>query len=111
MAQTFYINSTNIDRVTRPDWEDSAGDRQALDGNTPLARWRTVIAQADVLTSAEWDTLRALEGGKVSITVPPYDDRNATDWQTYYNADFNRLDGMPDGTVFTNVTIEFLVRV
>jgi hypothetical protein len=111
MAQTFAINGTEIDRVNKPDWVDEAGDNQALGGNTPLARWRRVIAQADVLTMAEWNTLRGLEGQKVSITVPPYQDRNAADWQTYYGADFGRLDGRQDGPAFTNVTAEFLVRL
>jgi hypothetical protein len=111
MAQTFAINGTEIERVTSPDWVDDAGDRQSLDGNTPLTRWRRVVARADVLTMAEWDTLRALEGQKVSITIPPYQNRNAADWKTYYAADFDRLDGRQDGPAFTGVTAEFLVRL
>jgi len=112
MAQEFVINGTTVSRITKGDWVDEPGDSQALDGVTPLARWRRLIWRApEVLSASEWNTLRALEGSRVSVTAPPYNDRNAADYQTYYGANFERLDGSHDGPVFTGVTAEFLVRI
>ena len=111
MAQEFVINGTTISRITKGDWVDEPGDSQSLDGVTLLARWRRHTWRADVLSAAEWNTLRALEGAKVSITTPAYDDRNGADYRAYYQVDFERLDGSHDGPVFTGVTAEFLVRI
>src|SRR3990170_1938245 len=58
MAQVFQINSTNLSRITKADWTDEPGDNQALDGVTPLARWRRLVWRAEVLSAAEWNTLR-----------------------------------------------------
>lgn len=111
MAQQFAINGTVIDRVTRPDWIDEAGDAQNHAGATPLARWRRVTARAEVLSMTEWNTLRAVEGQRVSIAVPPYDDRNASDYRTYYGAEFVSLEGRQEGPAVTGVAAEFLVRL
>jgi hypothetical protein len=111
MAQQFSINGTAIARITRPDWIDEAGDDQNHAGAMPLARWRRLVAKAEVLSATEFNTLRGLEGQRVSITVPPYGDRNAANYVTYYGAEFERLDGRHEGPVMTGVTAEFLVRV
>lgn len=111
MPQDFKINSTTISRIVKGDWLDEPGDSQALNGVTPLARWRRHRWMADVLSASEWNTLSALEGAKVSITTPAYDDRNATDYVQYFGCDFEGLSGSHDGPVFTGVTAEFMVRV
>jgi len=111
MAQDFKINSTTISRIVKGDWIDEPGDSQALDGVTPLARWRRLRLQADVLSVTEWNVLSAAEGSKVSVTAPNYSDRNAVDYTTYYGADFDNLSGSHDGPVMTGVTAEFLVRI
>lgn len=106
----FALNGVSISRLTRLDWQDSGGDNQALSGYTATARWRRLVGQADVLSGAEWNALRAVEGQAVNITAPPYADRNAT-WQVYYGAVLDRLDGRHEGPVVTGVTAEFVVRV
>ena len=111
MPQVFRINSTEISRITHGDWLDEPGDAQALDGVTPLARWRRHTWRAEVLSAAEWNTLAALEGQKVSITTPDYGDRNAADYVSYYGADFERLEGRHEGPVMMGVSADFLVRV
>jgi hypothetical protein len=111
MAQQFAINGSTVARITRPDWIDEPGDSQAHAGAMPLSRWRRVVAKADVLSAAEFNTLRGLEGQRVSVAVPPYADRNAADYQTYYGTEFERLTGRHEGPVVMGVTAEFLVRL
>lgn len=111
MPQTFKINSTTIERVVKGDWLDEPGDSQALNGVTPLARWRRHRWQADVLSASEWNVLRGLEGSKVTIFTPAYDDRNASDYVGYYGVDFEQLSGEHSGPVMVNVSAEFLVRI
>lgn len=111
MAQDFKINGTTVSRIVKGDWTDEPGDSQALDGVTPLSRWRRHRWLADVLSASEWNTLSALEGAKVSITTPDYSDRNAADYVTFYNCDFENLSGSHDGPVITGVSADFLVRV
>jgi hypothetical protein len=111
MALDFHINGVTLDHINKGDWLDEPGDAQALDGVTPLARWRRHTWRADVLTAAEWNILAALEGAKVSITTPDYSDRNAASYVTYYGADFENLSGSHDGPVMTGVSCDFLVRV
>lgn len=106
----FILNSTTISRLTRLDWQDGPGDNPALSGTTATARWRRLVCAADVLSAAEWNALRAVEGQQCRITAPPYADRNAA-WQTYYGAILERLDGRHEGPVVTGVTAEFMVRV
>lgn len=105
------INSTTISRLTRPDWQDTPGDSQALAGTTSTARWRRLLAAADALSAAEWNALRAVEGQRVTITAPPYADRNAAAWQTYYGAILERLDGRHEGPIVVGVSAEFMVRI
>jgi hypothetical protein len=111
MALDFKINGTTVSRVVKGDWIDEPGDSQALDGVTPLARWRRHTWRADVLTAAEWNTLSLLQGAKVAIATTNYYDRNAADYVSYYGCDFEGLSGSHDGPVFTGVTVEFLVRI
>lgn len=108
---TFLINGITISRMTKPDWQDSPGDSQSLYGAAPTARWRRLVCPAEALTATEWDTLRALEGQRVSVTAPPYADRNAASWVTYYGAIFDRLTGSHEGPIHLSVTAEFMVRV
>lgn len=111
MPQVFIINGTTIARITKSDWVDEPGDDQALDGVTPLARWRRLVWRAEVLAASEWNVLAGLQGQKVSITTPDYGDRNAVDYVTYFNCDMAELSGSHDGPVMTGVTAEFMVRV
>jgi len=111
MPQAFVINGSTIARITKGDWLDEPGDAQALDGVTPLARWRRHTWRAEVLSAAEWNTLAALEGQKVSITTPDYSDRNAADYASYYQVDFERLEGRHEGPVVMGVSADFLVRI
>ena len=111
MPQVFRINNIEVSRITRGDWLDEPGDAQALDGVTPLARWRRHRWTAEVLSAAEWNTLRALEGSKVAITTPDYGDRNSNDYTQYYGADFEQLSGDHQGPVMVNVVAEFMVRI
>lgn len=107
---TFYLNTTSISRLTRLDWQDSGGDSQALSGYTATARWRRLVGQADVLSAAEWNALRAVHGQTVTLFAPPYTDPNG-DWQAYYGAVLERLEGRHEGPVVTGVTVEFGVRI
>ena len=111
MPQVFRINNIEVSRIVKGDWLDEPGDAQALDGVTPLARWRRHTWTTEVLSAAEWNTLAALEGQKVSIMTPDYGDRNAADYVTYYGADFEALDGRHEGPVVMGVSADFLVRI
>ena len=111
MPQQFAINGITVSRIVKGDWLDEPGDAQALDGVTPLARWRRHRWMADVLSAAEWNTLAALEGAKVAITAPDYGDRNAADYVQYFGCDFEKLDGRHEGPIFTGVSCDFLVRI
>jgi hypothetical protein len=111
MALDFHINGVTLDHINKGDWLDEPGDAQALDGVTPLARWRRHTWRADVLTAAEWNALRVAEGGIVSIVTPAYDDRNGLDYRAYYGVIFEQMDGTHDGPIVTSVNCNFLVRV
>lgn len=110
MAQVFKINGTSLTYITRGDWEDDY-DQQAHDGNTPILRWRRHTMRApDGMTAAEFDTLYALEGQKVSITTTNYEDRNS-DYKTYYGCDLERVAGRHDGPLVYDVVLDLMVRV
>ena len=111
MPQQFKINSVEISRITKGDWLDEPGDAQALDGVTPLARWRRHTWTTEVLSASEFNSLYSLEGQQVSLDTPPYDDRNAADYQRYYGAILQSVTGNHDGSIFTGVSCEFLVRL
>lgn len=107
---TFTINSTTFTTITRVDWQDDAAS-PGLDGHTPLLRWRRLVAQADVMSAANFNSLYAFEGNRCAVTAPPYTNRNATTWQTYQGAICERVSGLHQGNVFTGVSAEFRVRL
>lgn len=109
MAQIFQINGTTITRMLRGDWtDDPAGS--GLDGSTPRQRWVRHVWGADVLSAAEYNTLYAAEGQRVTITTPNYADRNG-DYVDYFGVLCQRVSGSHDGPVVTNVAVDFLVRL
>lgn len=107
---TFAINSTTFSTVSRVDWQDDTASA-GLDGHTPLLRWRRLVAQAEVMSAANFNSLYAFEGQAVSLAAPPYTDRNNATWQTYHGAVCERVSGQHDGNVFTGVVAEFRVRL
>jgi hypothetical protein len=111
MARIFQLNGANLTRLTGHNWIDEPGDDQGLDGVTPLARWRTVISRATVLSATEWNTLQAALGARVSIAIPPYENRNAADYRTYYGVEFEQLEGEHTGPAVENVTAIWRVRL
>ena len=110
MAQIFQVNGTNLTHITRGDWqEEPEGDY--LNGKAIHNRWRRHILQANVTTAAEFDTLYALEGQKISLTTTNYFDRNSANYVTYYGAEVKRVSGQHEGPIMRDVQIECLVRI
>lgn len=107
---TFTINSTSFSTITKIDWQDDAAS-PGLDGNTPLLRWRRLVAQAEVMSAANFNSLYAFEGARCNVIAPPYNNRNATAWTTYQGAVCERVSGLHQGNVFTGVQAEFRVRL
>lgn len=109
MAQIFKINGVTYSYITKGDWSDTA-DNQALDGNTPVRRWRKHTLKADIMPMSEFNTLHALEGQRVSITTPAYSDRNG-DYVTYCGSMLTKITAQHQSINAANVTIDLLVKV
>jgi hypothetical protein len=110
MAQDIALNGVAIPRLTTANWTDDPSSA-GLDGSTPRLRWRRVTVGAEVLTAAEFNTIYALEGQRVSVDLPDYSDRNAANYKRYYGALLQRVSGEHSGPAFAGVTAEFLVRL
>lgn len=111
MAQDFKLNGTTASYLMKGDWQVEPGS-QALSGQTPAQRWARLVLQApEGMTAEDFDVLYALEGSKVSVDAPPYDDRNNSDYQTYYGADLESVRGEHRGLNVYNVVCELLVRL
>lgn len=108
MATTTQINGADNVYLSA-DWADEL-EAQGLDGYSPVKRWRTLTLRGNVMPAADYDTLEALVGGYISVTCPPYGDRNA-DYVTYYGALLTRVAGRHDGPNIADVTAEAMVWV
>lgn len=111
MAQTIQINGTNYTYLVKADWQtDLAG--QELAGQTPTERWaRLVLAAPEGMPAADFDVIFALEGQQVSVAAPPYNDRNASNFITYYGAILEGVSGDHSGPLMTNVVCQLQVRL
>lgn len=105
----FRINSTWIVAVIA-NWIDIPAG-QFFNGKTSRNRWRRHIWKTNVMTATEFDSIYALQGQRVSIITTDYDDRNNSNYKTYYNAELMRVGGDQNGPRFENIQIEFNVRV
>jgi hypothetical protein len=110
MATDVAVNGTAIARLTTANWTDDPASA-GLDGSTPRLRWVRVTVGAEVLTAAEFNTLYALEGQRVSVDLPPYGDRNNANYKRYFGALCQRVSGEHSGPAFVGVSCDFLVRV
>lgn len=110
MALTFQLNGSNLTYITQANWQEIPVG-QYLNGQTVHHRWRVHTWQTNVMTAAEFDTLYAQQGAKVSITTVPYDDRNASDYVEYFGAELKEIEGEHNSTIVENVMITFRVRV
>ena len=108
MAYT--IGGTTVTYIARTDWLDQPV-AQSLAGETVKSRWKIHRWQTNVMNIQDWDNIYALEGTIVPITTNDYADRNNQTHVLYPEANFRSMTGSHDGPLFTNVTIEFLVRV
>ena len=113
MPQTFKVNSTSFNYITRMDWADESQTGQAgLDGYETLNRWRRLTAQGpEGMPAADFDALFALQGQRVSVAAPPYSDRNNANYATYYGAILQRVDGRHESINVVGVMCEFRVRI
>ena len=113
MPQMFQVNGVDYDYITKPDWADESQTGQAgLDGYETLNRWRRLTAMGpEGMPAADFDALFALEGQRVSVTVPDYNDRNGADYKTYYGAVLERVDGRHESINVVGVLCEFRVRI
>lgn len=108
--QDFKLNASTFNRITRADWQDeSAG--VGLDGTTARLRWvRHVWSAPEAMTAAEYDSLFALQGQRVTLTTTNYNERNG-DYISYYGAICERVDGQHVGPIVVGVVAEFKVRL
>lgn len=109
MARVFGVNGADFTYLTAPNWVDELNGA-GLDGNSPLNRWRRLTVRGSIMPMDEWNALRALEGQRVSVTCPPYGDRNA-DYVTYYGANFLSLSGKHESINMGDVTLDFVVLI
>jgi hypothetical protein len=110
MARIFKINGITINRITKGDWRDEPANL-GLDGMLPRLRWVRHIWSAEVVAASDYNSLYALEGQQMSLTTVNYSDRNSANYQTYYTAICERVEGQHQGNLFNGVTAEFLVRL
>ncbi len=108
-ADVLAINGNQMLTIGRPDWVDSSVGAY-LSGETIVNRYRRHVWQTNVMSAADYNTLYALEGQKVSIQTTNYSDRNGI-YVTYHNADLRRVTGQHNGPFFENVRAEFVIGV
>lgn len=110
MAQQHILNGSNVSYVSQAIWRD-APTMGALSGHPTIQRWRTHLWRADSMTITEFDILQGLEGAHVVLDTTAYDDPNADDYLTFYDAILQRVQGTQQANIAHNVTLEFLVKV
>jgi hypothetical protein len=110
MAQVHSINGNTINYIGTADWQDKAAAAY-LTGENAVSRWRKHIWESNVMPVSEWNTIEALEGQLVNIVTTDYEDRNNTNYKTYYSCRFTGLAGKHDGPNMTGVRFEFLVKL
>lgn len=108
MAQVFDINGTTLTHITDANWEDKPED-DYLNGKTPVNQWRNVVLEG-TMEETQFDIIYALEGQQVSVTIPPYDDRNGA-FATYYYVILQSVTGDHQGPSMQNVRAELKVRI
>ena len=111
MARTFKINGTSLTYIVDAQWNERPAGTQYHAGPVPFNRWRGVTLFTEGMTATEFDTLYALEGQRVTTTLPPYNDRNASDYVTYYAAEIRSVSAEHQGPTMGGVTLEMMVRV
>ncbi len=107
---TFAINSTAYERVVNVQWQD-VKEGEYLSGPGSRNRWRRLTASTEAMETGEYAGLFALEGQRVTVTAPHYDDRNADTWRTYLTAELKRVEAAHIGPSVQQVSLEFLVRL
>ncbi len=108
MAQVFQVNGTTITALVKADWGDEIIDDD-LAGQSIRNRWKMHVLQTEAMTAAEYDTLYALQGQKVTLTTTNYRNRNG-DYKTYYDAVFLGIEAGHMGPIRQNVRAMLAVR-
>jgi hypothetical protein len=109
MAQIFQINGATLTYVMEANWQEQpAGD--FLNGQAAFNRWRRHTLRTNVMTAAEFDTLYALEGQKVSLTTTNYANRNG-DYITYYDVEIKSITVQHDGPLMRDIQVDCLIRI
>lgn len=110
MAQVHDIDGTTVSYVSRAIW-NRAVNSQSLDLITVHNKHRIHTWLSNVMTAAEWATMRSKRGSIVPITTTDPNDPNG-DYVTYYNAVVRSVSqGRHESLNFHGVRIEFLVNV
>jgi len=99
------INGSELVNVTIVQWDTINLTTNLAAGGIRNA-YRRCVWQAQVMPEPQFDILRALEGGTVTIHTQPYRDRNG-DYVTYYGALFTNLQYQHEGPNMINVRAEF----
>jgi hypothetical protein len=108
MAQVFKINGTTLARIVKADWLEAIL-AESLAGGTILGRWKGHAWQTEAMAAAEYDTLFALQGRRVSLTTTNYSNLNG-DYKTYFEAVLLNIEAAHPGPIRQGVRVEFQVR-
>lgn len=109
MARVFQVNGADHKYLTDVDWQDQL-DPGGLDGNSATLRYRRLVVRGSIMPMADYVSLKALEGLFVSVTCPPYGDRNG-DYISYFGAILETVNGRHDAINMSDVTLEIVVRI
>jgi hypothetical protein len=110
MAQVHDIDGTTVNYVTQALWDQSVNS-QSLDLIAVYNKHRRHTWLSNVMTAAEWATMRGKRGNVVSITTTDPDDPNG-DYVTYFDAIVRDVSpGNHKSLNFEGVKIEFLINV
>jgi hypothetical protein len=110
MAQVHDIDGTTVNYISQALWDQPVND-QSLDLIAVHNSYRRHTWVSNVMTAAEWSTMRGKRGSVVSITTTNPNDPNG-DYVTYYDAVVrNVTQGNHESLNFQGVRIEFLINV
>lgn len=110
MAQVHDIDGTTVSYVVQAIWTQKVNS-QSLDLISVHNKHRLHTWMSNVMTAAEWATMRGRRGSIVSITTTDPDNPNG-DYVTYYDAIVKNVSqGNHESLNFEGVKIEFLINI
>lgn len=112
MATNHQINGTTYSYIETANWqENNLRNGRALDQQTTVNAFRTMVWTTNIMPLSEFDTLYTLEGQEVTLVTVDYSDRDSGNFATYYGAILERIDANHESTNITSLNVTFRVRV